>query len=61
MTHIDNKLLEEVLDRESSSASQAQKTTTNLSTVNIISLPHNQNIIKSRVKHKKNSVKPIFE
>ena len=61
MTHIDNKLLEEVLDSESYSASQAQKTTTNLSTVNIISLPHNQNIIKSRVKHKKNSVKPIFE
>jgi len=60
MTHIDNKLLEEVLDNESSSAAQVQKSTMNLSTVNIFGPSHSSNKIKSSVKHKKNGIKPLF-
>jgi len=61
MTDIDNKLLDEVMERESSSTAQAQKSTMNLSTVNILNLPRNQNGIKSRVRHKKTKVEPTFE
>jgi len=60
MTHIDNKLLDEVLDSESSSAAQAQKSTTNLSTVNILGLPQSKNKTKSNVKHKTSKIKSLF-